>query len=149
MKGYMRVGGRWTLYPGVVPPLPLLTMFIGTRQEKLFPASSWRAFRNFKWPGSSQSLWSLYINERIHEGWVCVWGGDTLPQGRLPPPPPPLTICFQHPLEGHSETSNGQAFLIPFDHYIKMKVCTMVGGGVTLPQGRVSPSTTGKFWLCS
>ena len=89
--------------------------------------------------------------------YVCVGGGDTLPRGRLPPPPPPLTMfigtrqekLFQHPLEGHSETSNDQA-----DHYIKMKACTVVyvwgaggggGQGVTLPQGRVSLSTTGKF----
>ena len=37
--------------------------------------------------------------------------------------------CFQYPLEGHSETSNDQALLIPFDHHIKMKACTMVDGG--------------------
>ena len=29
--------------------------------------------------------------------------------------------CFQYPLEGHSETSNDQALLNPFYHYIKMK----------------------------
>ena len=39
--------------------------------------------------------------------------------------------CFQHPLEGHSESSNDQALLSPFDHYIKMKVYMRVevGGG--------------------
>ena len=60
--------------------------------RKLFPASSWRTFRNFKWPGSSQSLWSLHKNESIHEG----WGGDTLPLGRFPPPPPPPTTDYVH-----------------------------------------------------
>ena len=118
--------------PPTPPPTPLLTMFIGTRFEKLFPASSWRAFRKFKWPGSSQSLWSLHKNESIHEGWG---GGDTLPRGRLSPPPRLLTLgglcsfvggrdsrnCFQHPLEGQSESSNDQALLNPFVHYIKMK----------------------------
>ena len=40
MKAYMRVEGG-TLYPWVdCPPTPTLIMFIGTRQEKLFPASS-------------------------------------------------------------------------------------------------------------
>ena len=46
--------------------------------------------------------------------------------------------CFQHPLEGHSETSNDQALLNPFDHYIKMKPYMRVEGGDTLPQGRLS-----------
>ena len=42
--------------------------------------------------------------------------------------------CFQHPLEGHSETSNDKALLNPFDHYIKMKAYMRVeGGGDTLP----------------
>ena len=36
--------------------------------------------------------------------------------------------CFQHPLEGHSETSNNQALSNPFDHYIKMKAYIRVGG---------------------
>ena len=71
--------GRGDTLPRGRLSTPLLTMFIGTRYEKLFPASSWRAFRNFKWPGSSQSLWSLNKNESIHEGWGG--GGDTLPQG--------------------------------------------------------------------
>ena len=89
----MRVGGRGHF----IPPLPLLTMFI----EKLFPASSWRAFRNFKWPGFYHSLWSLHKNEGMHDGLGCVCGGG----GR------------------------GRAVV------------------VTLPQGRVSPSTTGKFCI--
>ena len=56
-------------------------------------------------------------------------------------------ICFQFPLEGHTETSNGQALLNPFHHYIKMKEYIKVewGAGDTLPQGRLSPSTAGKF----
>ena len=37
--------------------------------------------------------------------------------------------CFQYPLEGHSETSNDQAFLNPFDHYIKMKAYMRVEVG--------------------
>ena len=49
--------------------------------------------------------------------------------------------CFQSPLEGHSETSNDQALLSPFDHCIKMKAYMRVeGGGGTLPWGRLSPS---------
>ena len=41
--------------------------------------------------------------------------------------------CFQHPLEGHSETSNDQALLNPFYNYIKMKAYMRVGwGGGTL-----------------
>ena len=55
---------------------------------KLFPASSWRAFGNFKWPGSSQSLWPLYKNESIR----VLRGGGTLPCGRLSPPPRLLTF---------------------------------------------------------
>ena len=48
--------------------------------------------------------------------------------------------CFQHPLEGHSETSNDQALLNPFDHYIKMKPYMRVeGGGDTLTRGRLYP----------
>ena len=48
--------------------------------------------------------------------------------------------CFQYPLEGHSETSNDQAYLNPFDHYIKMKAYMRVEGwGDTLPRGRLSP----------
>ena len=49
--------------------------------------------------------------------------------------------CFQSPLEGHSETSNDQAPLNPFDHYIKIKAIMRVGGegGDTLPWGRLSP----------
>ena len=43
--------------------------------------------------------------------------------------------CFQSPLEGHSETSNDQAPLNPFDHYIKIKACMRVecGGGHFTP----------------
>ena len=41
--------------------------------------------------------------------------------------------CFQYPLEVHSETSNDQALLNPFYHYIKMKAYMMVGGGDTSP----------------
>ena len=37
--------------------------------------------------------------------------------------------CFQHPLEGQSETSNDQDLLNPFDHYIKMKAYMRVEGG--------------------
>ena len=43
--------------------------------------------------------------------------------------------CFQHSLEGHSETSNGQVFLNPFHHYIKMKAYMRVEGGGTLYPG--------------
>ena len=42
--------------------------------------------------------------------------------------------CFQSPLEGHSETSNDQAPLNPFDHYIKIKAYMRVED--TLPRGR-------------
>ena len=35
--------------------------------------------------------------------------------------------CLQYPHEGHSEASNYQALLNPFDHYIKMKVYMKVG----------------------
>ena len=41
--------------------------------------------------------------------------------------------CFQHPLEGHSETSNDQALLNPFDHSIKMKAYMRVEGGTLYP----------------
>ena len=37
--------------------------------------------------------------------------------------------CFRYPLEVHSETSNDQALLNPFDHYVKMKACMRVEGG--------------------
>ena len=47
--------------------------------------------------------------------------------------------CFQYPLKVHSETSNDQALLYPFYHYIKMKAYTRVGVGDTLPQGSLSP----------
>ena len=55
-------------------------------------------------------------------------GGQSLPvsRGRLSPHPLPID---QYPLEGHSETSNGQALLNPFYHYIKMKTYMRVGGG--------------------
>ena len=49
--------------------------------------------------------------------------------------------CFQHPLEGHSETSNDQTLLSPFDHYIKMKVYMRVGGvGTLLPRVDYPPT---------
>ena len=35
---------------------------------------------------------------------------------------------FKYPLEELSETSNDQAFLNPFGHYIKMKACMRVEG---------------------
>ena len=46
--------------------------------------------------------------------------------------------CFQYPLVGHSETSNDQALLNPFDCFIKMKAYMRVevgGGGETLYPG--------------
>ena len=86
-------GGQSTLGYSVPPPPPLnphvcyyfYVMIKGLRRawsfevsespsggdwkwEKLFLASSWRAFRNFKWPGSSQSLWSLHKNESMRGG---------------------------------------------------------------------------------
>ena len=46
--------------------------------------------------------------------------------------------CLQYPLEGHSETSNDQALLNLFDHYIKMKAYIRVEwGGDTLPRGKL------------
>ena len=47
--------------------------------------------------------------------------------------------CFQYPLERHSETSNDQALLNPYDHYIKMEAYMRVGGGGTLYPGVDSP----------
>ena len=49
--------------------------------------------------------------------------------------------CFQHPLEGHSETSNDHALLNPFEHYMKMKAYMRVeeGGGGALYPGVDSP----------
>ena len=41
--------------------------------------------------------------------------------------------CFQSPLEGHSETSNDQALLNPFDHYIKIKAYMRTEGGTLYP----------------
>ena len=89
MKAYMRVdgcvcgrgGGTWPRGWLFLPPdtHTLLTMFIGTRYGKLFTASSWWAFRNFKWPGSSQSLWSLHKSENIDEGWGG-WGVTFYPR---------------------------------------------------------------------
>ena len=49
-----------------------------------------------------------------------------------------MRTCFQYPLEGHSETSNDQALLNPFYHYIKMTAYMRVGGD-TLPWGKLSP----------
>ena len=44
--------------------------------------------------------------------------------------------CFQHTLEGQSETLNDQALLNPFDHYMKMKpyMRVEVGGGHFTPR---------------
>ena len=56
-----------------------------------------------------------------------------------------MTICFQYPLEGVSETSNNQALLISFSINIKLKACMRVEVRDTLPWGRLSPSTTGKY----
>ena len=42
------------------------------------------AFRNFNWPGSSHSLWSLHKKRKHTWG---LWGGDTLPRDRLSPTP--------------------------------------------------------------
>ena len=58
---------------------------------------------------------------------------------------------FQYPLEGHSETSNDQALLNPFDHNIKMKAYMRVEVGGTLYPGVDCPHlpTTGKYLLCS
>ena len=54
--------------------------------------------------------------------------------------------CFQYPHEGHSETSNDQALLNPFEHYIKMNACMKFeGGGDTLPRGRLSPQLLTMF----
>ena len=50
-----------------------------------------------------------------------------------------MRTCFQYPLEGHSETSNDQALLNPFDHYINMKAYMRVEVGVG---GRLSPLLT-------
>ena len=47
--------------------------------------------------------------------------------------------CFQYPLEGHSETSNDQALLNPFDHYIKMKAYMRVEGGGHCTAGLIVP----------
>ena len=57
-------------------------------------------------------------------------------------------------LKGIQKLQMIQAFLNPFYHYIKIKAYTRVKGkwggvGDTLARGRVSCSTTGKFWLCS
>ena len=41
--------------------------------------------------------------------------------------------CFQYRLEGHSETSNDQALLNPFYHYIKMKAYMRDEGGALYP----------------
>ena len=48
--------------------------------------------------------------------------------------------CFQHPLEGHSETSNDQAFLNPLNHYIKMKAYMRVEGGGHFTPGYIVPT---------
>ena len=69
-------------------------------------------------------------------------GGDTLLRGRLSP-----SIDYVHRdkrdmrncAEGHSETTNNQALLIPFGHYIKMKAYMRVGGGELYPWVDSSP----------
>ena len=48
--------------------------------------------------------------------------------------------CFQHPLEGHSETSNDQALFNPFNHYIKMKAYMKVEGGAHFTPGYIVPT---------
>ena len=125
------------------PTTPLLTMFIGTRYEKLFPVSSWRAFRNFKWPGTSQSLWSLHKNESMHEG----WGGGTWPQGRLSPPPPLLTMFIGTRYEKLFPASSWRAFRnfkwpgssqSLWSLHKNESMHEGWGGGCTLPQGRLS-----------
>ena len=52
---------------------------------------------------------------RVEGGW------DTLPRGRLSPSidyvhrdERDMRNCLQHSLEGHSETTNNQALIIPF-----------------------------------
>ena len=57
------------------------------RYEKLFSVSSWSAFWNFKWPGSSQSLLSFCKMK----AYMMVGGrGHFTPGQIVPPPPPPL-----------------------------------------------------------
>ena len=48
--------------------------------------------------------------------------------------------CFQYPHEGHSETSNDQALLNPFNHYIKMKAYMKVEGGGHFTPGYIVPT---------
>ena len=55
-----------------------------------------------------------------------------------------MRYCFQYPLEVHSETSNDQALLNTFYHYIQMKAYMKVGVGDTLPWGRLSPPPTSQ-----
>ena len=72
---------------------------------------------------------------------------------------PPPSIDYVHRIEigeivssillkGNSETSNDQALLIPFDHHIKMKACTMVEGGGTLYPGVECPPLTQVNFDC-
>ena len=76
-------------------------------------------------------IWEICFQHSL-EGIQKLPGGGTLYPGvdSTPPPPPTYRLCsygwdrrncFPHPLEGHSETSNDQVLLNPFDHHIKMK----------------------------
>ena len=53
--------------------------------------------------------------------------------------------CFQYPHEGHSETSNDQALLNPFDHYLKMKAYMRVEVVGTLYPGVDCPHPPTEF----
>ena len=143
--------GWGTLYPGVDCPPPLkkkkkLTMFIETRYEKLFPVASWRAFRNLKWPGSSQSLWSLHKNESIHEGWGG--GGGTLYPGVdcLHPPTDYVhrdeiwEIVSSILMKGIQKLQMTRICSIPLSWHKNENIHEGWGGwGDTLPRGRLSP----------
>ena len=80
----------------------------------------------------------------ITQKWKHTWGlwggggeGGSLPWDKVSPPSPLIDFCLyslrwdmknciQHPLEGHSETTNNQDSLY---HNIKMKACMRVEGG--------------------
>ena len=78
------------------------------------------------------------------KAYMRVGGGDTLLRGRLSP-----SIDYVHRdkrdmrncAEGHSESTNNQALVIPFGHYIKMKAYMRVGGGGNFTLGRFLPPT--------
>ena len=55
---------------------------------------------------------------------------------------------FQHPLEGHSDTSNDQALLSPFDHYdhyVKMKEYMRAEWDILLKGSLPSPTPLTMF----